>query len=85
MTEENKVDVSKYELTYQPLNILNVIIALLIPTAVGYLSIVLLTNSTNKPLYIYIKRIMVDSGNLARNIVSRRTARRIIGRNDRYN
>ncbi|MHA2137371.1 MAG: hypothetical protein ACXACW_06215 [Candidatus Hodarchaeales archaeon] len=51
MTEENKVDVSKYELTYQPLNILNVIIALLIPTAVGYLSIVLLTN-----LFTFISR-----------------------------
>ena len=51
MTGQNKVDTSKYHLTYQPLNVLNVIIALLIPTAVGYLSIVLITN-----LFTFISR-----------------------------
>ena len=51
MTENEQVATTGYELTYQPLNVLNIVIALLIPTAVGYLSIVLITN-----LFTFISR-----------------------------
>lgn len=44
MPEENQVDSKEQKITYQPLNILNIIIALLIPVTVGYLSVVLITN-----------------------------------------
>ncbi|MHA1978401.1 MAG: hypothetical protein ACW98I_15975 [Candidatus Hodarchaeales archaeon] len=44
MTENEQVATADFKLTYQSLNVLNVIIALLIPTAIGYLSIVLITN-----------------------------------------
>ena len=44
MTEDNQVDMSKYQLTYQPINVLNVIIALLIPAVVGYFTVLLITS-----------------------------------------